>query len=1189
MAETGRREVVGDPLALNPMAQAPDRSLQTMMVRSPGQTGGKLDTSVSGALSQFGAAVEGVMKSKEDDWIAEGKLQFMQGATEEQIAKTGNKYTMQGWQALNAADAANRWYADEANAISNGANKQDPVAYNKGLMERRSQFMQNLPDDPAIRKLYVNAFDDLGPRLATAQAMANNEWNKEQTGNAFASYLSSGSYTNADTPRVSANSPLALSPGKVRPTVEGYTDDDVDLMTRAVLGEAAGEGDTGMAAVAHNILNRTIDGGFGGRSIRGVVMKPGQYSAFNGETGYVGGEGKNNLINMDKNSAAYQHARQIVQHVLSGNNVDPTNGSTHYVAAGVNPNWKASVEAQGNNTQIGNHYFMGKARNLGNAASPSSGVLKFAHADQTNLDPAFASTLTNVGLQLGIDLTITSGHRSHNHPVERGKKSGGGTHTQGIAADIDMKGMSDEERANLVRTLKQNGVRRFGTYDNHKDMLHVDMSDKQGANWYMHNKSNQNIKGAPKWFQAIAAEPANAGGSNIQANAGSSAASVGAAAGIPTNASVSIAQTQTQDAIRGYNMPKDQKAAAVAQELVTQLSAGSTALWDNIGGVAFLNELGATPQHVRLVQNAYEAYQKEHANKFDMERAKWESGLSDGILTGKITLEDAEKQIQERYDANKITDTQAYALVSKVNAANVAEGRQPNMSPDLQRALANTYAAIRKDPNTYTAEWADEHIKWLATRHDIPPAQLQQRLAEAWQTEETAKNAIITKTEQAAKKAAEDKAKQDQVMTVLRSGVGMDTLTGSLNGIPLKQVAVNTRMDELRKQANEAVPQYMKDGMTALQATRKASAVAEDLGWREFQAQGGVVDEDLAAAVTAGASGVIVSAGGKVDESAKEALDTWLRMKQVDPTGSYSAKYAKTEQSRNLLMLAEKFFDGGYDMDSALRKAGEFMSKGLSDPPDVTKSSDFNRKLNAAMKDNFNGLMGNDSWFSSSKVSMGEKNFAMTNEGANNQLKQAISARAWAGFAAEPQNDPEIILKKAAQDVINDSVIVGGNVLTPRVSGGEPIMKQMGLRWTGADGKEQSYPQDAVNEAVGMWIEKFANDQISNSEAGQGDPTGWATMWREKRGGAGLFRNRDGEGVFQGSSNIPPFYATWDQDSGTLVVQLWENNERKNTVPVAKARPLYIPAAELGAWYKTQKEASGPNMIQKAWMSVWGK
>ena len=53
--------------------------------------------------------------------------------------------------------------------------------------------------------------------------------------------------------------------------------DDREYLIRTMLGEAARQGDEGVAAVGHVILNRAKSGRFGGSTIRDVVMAPSQF------------------------------------------------------------------------------------------------------------------------------------------------------------------------------------------------------------------------------------------------------------------------------------------------------------------------------------------------------------------------------------------------------------------------------------------------------------------------------------------------------------------------------------------------------------------------------------------------------------------------------------------------------------------------------------------------------------------------------------------------------------------------------------------------------------------------------------------------------------------------------------------------------------------------------------------------
>lgn len=139
----------------------------------------------------------------------------------------------------------------------------------------------------------------------------------------------------------------------------------------------------------------------------------------------------------------------------------------------------------------------------------TGGNLNFVHKGQETISPTLRTTLTAASQQLGRDLTISSGYRSGNHPVERRKRSGGGEHTRGNAADISMAGMNDSQRADLVRALMAQGVTRFITYTGSPDMLHVDLKKQRGSNglpYFMHDKSARNIQRAPAWLRAIAEE-----------------------------------------------------------------------------------------------------------------------------------------------------------------------------------------------------------------------------------------------------------------------------------------------------------------------------------------------------------------------------------------------------------------------------------------------------------------------------------------------------------------------------------------------------------------------------------------------------------------------------------------------------------------------------------------------------------
>ncbi len=129
---------------------------------------------------------------------------------------------------------------------------------------------------------------------------------------------------------------------------------DKEILALTLQAEAGGEGYEGMIAAGAVIANRAASGKYG-KGISGVIMKPGQFSAWNGVTGYAGGEGAINMDRVRPSKAALKAAEDI----LSGNYKDITGGATHYYNPSVaTPAW-GGEEGKGWK-DIGNHRF-GKA------------------------------------------------------------------------------------------------------------------------------------------------------------------------------------------------------------------------------------------------------------------------------------------------------------------------------------------------------------------------------------------------------------------------------------------------------------------------------------------------------------------------------------------------------------------------------------------------------------------------------------------------------------------------------------------------------------------------------------------------------------------------------------------------------------------------------------------------------------
>lgn len=127
---------------------------------------------------------------------------------------------------------------------------------------------------------------------------------------------------------------------------------DRELLARTLQAEAGNQGPTGLLAAGSVIMNRANMPGYGD-GVRGAILAPGQFSAWNSVTGYAGGEQGQNMETMRPGQDAYATADQL----LSGEYQDPTGGATHYYNPSIsNPAWGRD-RAGGDWQQIGDHIF----------------------------------------------------------------------------------------------------------------------------------------------------------------------------------------------------------------------------------------------------------------------------------------------------------------------------------------------------------------------------------------------------------------------------------------------------------------------------------------------------------------------------------------------------------------------------------------------------------------------------------------------------------------------------------------------------------------------------------------------------------------------------------------------------------------------------------------------------------------
>jgi spore germination cell wall hydrolase CwlJ-like protein len=140
------------------------------------------------------------------------------------------------------------------------------------------------------------------------------------------------------------------------------SEEDIDIAARTVWGEARGEGEAGMQAVAAVLINRALAARsfiaakagrkkhplFGDGSLTSAAQAAWQFSCWNKND-----PNRDKLIKLSKADPGYIKAKAAVTWALS--NQDPTDGATHYYANSIAaPDWTKDATFT---KKIGQHLF----------------------------------------------------------------------------------------------------------------------------------------------------------------------------------------------------------------------------------------------------------------------------------------------------------------------------------------------------------------------------------------------------------------------------------------------------------------------------------------------------------------------------------------------------------------------------------------------------------------------------------------------------------------------------------------------------------------------------------------------------------------------------------------------------------------------------------------------------------------
>ena len=128
-----------------------------------------------------------------------------------------------------------------------------------------------------------------------------------------------------------------------------YSPRDIEITARTVYGEARGELEAGMIAVAWVIRNRAEKGGWWGDTPEKACLMPWQFSCWNKADPNL-----EKIKAVDLDSDVFRQCLIATAAVFADLVPDPTGGACHYHVEGISPPW---AKDRIPDVTIGNHLF----------------------------------------------------------------------------------------------------------------------------------------------------------------------------------------------------------------------------------------------------------------------------------------------------------------------------------------------------------------------------------------------------------------------------------------------------------------------------------------------------------------------------------------------------------------------------------------------------------------------------------------------------------------------------------------------------------------------------------------------------------------------------------------------------------------------------------------------------------------
>lgn len=257
---------------------------------------------MSKLLGDTAGILDNYVEKNRKQWELDGQMAYAQGVAEQDLAKTGNKYTMAGFLTMKTQTAATQFLQNEYENIDKTARELSPEEYRASLSQRYSEMSKQLGDDPFIGRLLGAAAAEAFPKLVAQQTKSNNEWRKNETKLSYRNLLVSESTMNDPQSPDGGSSPDRLRK-LISPEVSGLKLEDHKEVITDALNLTLQMGDT---RLAKSFFGADKVGGIAVKDLppEKVVMNQAIDYVLGIEGGYTGDDAGAGPTNMGINSTA---------------------------------------------------------------------------------------------------------------------------------------------------------------------------------------------------------------------------------------------------------------------------------------------------------------------------------------------------------------------------------------------------------------------------------------------------------------------------------------------------------------------------------------------------------------------------------------------------------------------------------------------------------------------------------------------------------------------------------------------------------------------------------------------------------------------------------------------------------------------------------------------------------------------